>query len=146
MAIATSTALLISAGIAAAGAVAQGVSANKQAKFQAAVDEQKATRERQVSANEEEDFRRRQSRFLAQRRAELGGAGVEIGTGTPLLAFGDFAAETELQALRIRDGGDVKATRLEQQAGLTRASGRAAQQQGFFRAGASLLSGYSKFN
>ena len=144
MAIATSTALLIAAGITAASAISQGQAAKKQAKFQAAVNEQKAARERQFSASEEKDFRRRQSQLFAERRAALGAAGIEIGTGTPLIAAGDFAAETELQALRIRSGGETQATRLEQQAQLRRAAGRSAQRQGFFRAGASLLSGYGE--
>ena len=71
----------------------------------------------------------------------MGAAGVEMGTGSPLLAFGDFAAEAELQALRIRQGGETTATRLEQQAALARRGGRAAQKRGRYRAGASLLTG-----
>ncbi len=137
---------LLAGGVSAVASISQGQAARGQAKFQAQVSEQQAARERLVSAGEEEDFRRKQSRFLAQRRAALGGAGVEIGTGTPLLAFGDFVAETELQALRIRAGGETTATRLEQQAQLTRAGGRAKQRRGFLRAGASLLSGFSEFN
>lgn len=146
MPLSTPVALLISAGVSAAGAIAQGQQAKAQAKFQAAVNEQQAARTRQISAGQEEDFRRRQSRLFAERRAALGAAGVEAGTGTPLLTFGDFAAETELQALRIRSGGQTQATRLEQQASLTRAGGRAARRRGFFRAGSSLLSGFAEAN
>ncbi len=138
------TLALISAGFQAVGAISQGQAAGRQADFKAAVTQQQAERERQVSASEEEDFRRRQSAILAQRRAGLGAAGVEIGTGTPLLAAGDFAAETELQALRIRSGGETRSTRLEQQAELTSAGGRSARTRGFFRAGSSLLSGAAK--
>lgn len=127
----------------AAASIQQGRAARKQAKFTAAVQRRQAERERQVAAGAEEDFRRRQSRLMAERRAALGGAGIEGGAGSPLLGSEDFAAETELQALRIRSGGETQATRLEQQAQLTTAAGRQAQRQGFARAGASLLSGVS---
>lgn len=135
--------LLASAALNAVGSYSQGQAAKSQAEFQARVGEQQATRTRQIAASEEEDFRRKQSALLAQRRAALGKSGIDIGTGTPLLAAGDFAAETELQALRIRAGGETQATRLEQQAELTRAGGRSAAQRGLFRAGSSLLSGYA---
>lgn len=146
MPIAPATALLIASAVSAVGSISQGRAAGKQAEFQAAVNEQQAARERQISAGTEEDFRRKQSSLLAQRRAALGGAGIETGTGTSLLAAKDFAAETELQALRIRSGGETTATRLQQQAELTRLGGKSAQTRGFARAGSSLLSGLAKFN
>ena len=146
MAIASSTALLIAGGLGAASSLSQGIAANRQAKFEAAVGRQQATREREISAAEEDDFRRRQSAFLAERRAALGGSGVDVGSGTPLLSSEDFAAEVELQARRIRAGGETRATRLEQQASLTRAAGRSARSRGLFRAGSSLLSGFAEFN
>jgi len=145
MAIASTTLALIAAAAAAAGSIQQGQAIKAQSKFQAAVNEQQAARERLVSAGEEQDFRRQQSALLAERRAALGKSGIDIGKGTSLLAASGFAAETELQAQRIRAGGETQASRLEQQAVLTRAGGRAAQQQGLFRAGSSLLSGYSEF-
>src|SRR3990167_4140496 len=146
MAIASTTLALMAAAAAAAGAIQAGQATKAQSKFQAAVNEQQAARERLVSAGEEQDFRRRQSALLAERRAALGKSGIDIGKGTSLLAASDFAAETELQAQRIRAGGETQASRLEQQAVLTRAGGRAAQQQGYFRAGSPLLSGYSEFS
>ena len=146
MAIASSTALLIAAGLSAVGSISQGQAASSQAKFQAAVGEQQATRTRQIAVGDEEDFRRKQSRLLAERRAALGKSGTEIGTGTSLLAAEDFAAETELQALRIRSGGETQATRLQQQAELTRRKGRSQQLTGYLRGGASLLSGFAGFD
>lgn len=141
MGLATAAAIL--SGI---GSISAGQAVGKQAAFQAAVNEQQAARERQISVAEEEDFRRRQSAALAERRAAGGAAGVELGTGSPLLAAGDFAAETELQALRIRAGGKTRVSRLEQQAELTRRAGRSAATRGFLRGGASLLSGFADFN
>lgn len=147
MALSTTAALtLIGAGsaVSALGAIQQGRAAAAQARFQAAVQEQQATREQQLAEQREQDFRRRQSREMASRRAILGASGVEASAGSPLLVSEDFAGETELQALRIRNQGEVTATRLEQQAQLTRMQGRAARTAGFFRAGSSLLSGFGR--
>jgi hypothetical protein len=119
----------------AVSAVSQGQAAAKQAKFQSEVARRQAERERQIAAAQEEDFRRRQSRALASRRARLGASGVEPGEGSPLLVSEDFAGEVELQALRIRNGGEA----LVQQAALHDAAGRNARTQGYLRAGSLLL-------
>lgn len=148
MGITTTTALIIgtvaSAVVSAGGAALQARAALKQAEFQSTVQRQQAERERQIAAAQEEDFRRRQSRLMAARRAAGGASGVQTGTGSPLLASEDFAAETELQALRIRAGGETQATRLEQQAALTRSRGRSARTAGLIGAGTSLLSGATR--
>ena len=146
MAIASTTALLTAAGLSAAGSLSQGIAANRQARFESAVTRQQAARELEISAAEETDFRRRQSAFLAERRAAMGGSGIDVSTGSPLLSSEDFAAEVELNARRIRSGGQTRATRLEQQANLTRSAGRSAMTRGLFRAGSSLLSGFAEFN
>lgn len=137
-------ATIAAAGLAGGGAIAEGRASEKQSKFQADVGKQQATRERQISEAEETDFRRRNRALLASKRAAMGASGVDISAGSPLLAFGDFAAEAELQAQRIRSGGEVRATRLEQQAELDKMAGRQAKRRGFSRAGASLLSGASR--
>ena len=151
MAIATSTLALIGtiatvAGgvISAIGAVQQGNAARSQANLQAQVLQQQAGRDRQQAAADEADFRTRQSRVLAARRAALGASGVDPSSGSPLLVSQDFAGETELQALRIRTGGEVQATRAEQQAQLQRFQGRAAQTSGFIRGGSLLVGGTAK--
>ena len=126
-------------GAASALSAAKGQAA--QSNYQAEVLRQQAQADRDKAAAEEEDFRRRQSRTAASRRAALGASGVEIGSGSPLLVSQDFASEAELGALRIRHGGEVSATRAEQSAELQRFSGRNALRAGRFRAGASLLSG-----
>ena len=149
MALATSTIATIAAigtVVSAVGAISAGVAQSKQAKFQAAVARQQAEQARLKSASEEKDFRRRQSRAFATRRAALGASGVEATTGSPLLVSEDFVGEAELQALRIRQGGEVRATRLEQQASLFQAKGRSARTAGFFRGGSLLLSNAGTFN
>jgi hypothetical protein len=134
---------LASAGVGAVGAIQQGQAASKQAKFQSTVMQQQAERERQIAEAKEADYRRDQNRLMAERRAASGATGVEMGTGSPLLATEDFARESELNALRIRNGGEVNAGRLEQQAALYRTAGKNAKTGSYFRAGASLLTGVS---
>ena len=125
--------------------ISEGRAASDQADFQAATTRQQAVREREIAGDEEDDFRRQQRRVLAQRRAEGGASGVDRSTGSPLLATEDFIGETELQAQRIRAGGNASAQRLNQQADLTSAAGSSAKTRGFARAGSSLLTGFSKF-
>ena len=128
-------------GLSAIGAISGGMAADRQAQFQSSVLRQQAEREKQDAAQKEEDFRRQQARLFATRRALLGGSGVEPSEGSPLLVSEDLAGESELQALRIRAGGQTVASRLEQNAVLQSAAGRSARSAGFMRGGALLLSG-----
>lgn len=127
--------------ISAVGAVQQGFQAKAQSEFQAKVARQQAQNQRQQAAAAEGDFRRRQDRLMARRRAIMGGSGVESGTGSPLLVSEDFAGEAELGARRIRAGGETRGTRLDTEASLFQTAGRNAVTSGFFRAGSSLLKG-----
>jgi hypothetical protein len=136
---------MVAAAASAAGSIAQGAAAKKQAKQQASIQEaqgraqqqqaesqaeisrQQAERERQVAAQKEGDFRKQQRAAAAAVRAAAGARGIDISTGSPLLSAADFAGETAAQALRIREGGEVSATRLEQQADLLQHSGRSSR-------------------
>lgn len=134
-------AVVAGAAITAYGAIQQGQQANAQAQYQATIMQQQADRERAVAAVNEEAYRKQQSRLMASRRAILGGSGVEGGTGSPLMVSEDMASQSELQALTIRNGGEASSTRLNEQAALSRYQGETAESGGYFRAGASLLSG-----
>ena len=123
-----------------AGSYSAGVAEKSRAGVESRAKEIQAENERAVSADQERDYRKEQSSELAKRRAAMGASGTEM-TGTPLLAFGDYAAETELQAQRIRESGNIRASRLEQEADLNRLAGKSAMQRGTFRAGAALLTG-----
>ena len=137
-------ALLIGTIVSGVGAISSGIAAKRQADTQAAIFEQQALRAKQEAAVSAEDFARRQSRLAAARRAAIGGAGVQLASGSPLLVSEDIAAETELGRRRIEDGGAVRSTRLEQQAGLTIQAGSAAQTAGFLRGGSLLVTGAGK--
>ena len=148
MAITTTTAVALAAAastLAAAGsAVASGVASKQQADAQAKVEKQKANRERVLAQQRERDFRKRQKAIAARVRAIGGSRGIDIDVGSPLLASTDFQKEVEVQAQRIREGGEVTSTRLEQQAGLLEGAGDRALVSGGIQAGASLLSGFGR--
>lgn len=142
MALTTSVVIgLIGAAASAAGGVSQANAAKKQRNFQANVAAQQAEQERLAAAAQERDYRKQQSSRLAQIRASMGASGTDTSTGTPLLALSDFEGETERNALRIRSGGDIRASRLDQEGSLYRMAGKSEQSAGYGRAGSSLLSG-----
>ena len=132
---------IIGAVAGAASSLREGQEAESQADFEAAVKAQQAERERRIAAGDEEGFRIAQSRLQGDRTAQLGASGVDPTTGSPVDTGGDLAAEIELQALRIREGGQVRGTRLDQESLLTSAAGDTARTRGQARAGASLLRG-----
>ena len=140
------------------GMIQQGQAQASQANFQAGVAQnnaiiaqQQATRARQQAAIDEQDFRRQQGDLMASRRALMGGGGVEAGAGSPLAVSSDFAGESELNALRIRNMGEVEANRLQQevmnqqaQASLFGMQGRQAVTGSYYRAGGTLMSGMGR--
>ena len=123
--------------VSAAGSIQQGQAAQQQANLQAEILRREAERERLVSQGEASEFARDTRRLLARQRALMGARGVQIGTGTPLELATDTAEEAEFQRLKILSGGEATVSRLLSQAGLARASGRAARRQGFLRGAAS---------
>jgi len=128
----------------AVGAIRQGKALKAQADLQAGVLEQEAANTRDRAQDAERDYRRARDFDLASLRAAGGGTGVIQTAGSSLLGRDAFTREAELQALRIRAGGETAATRSLQQAQLQEFQGRAAQKAGFFRAGSLLTSGLSK--
>ena len=142
MALTTSAVIgLIGAAAGAAGGISSAQAQKKQADFQANVSRQQAESERLVAAEQERDYRKAQSARLAQIRASMGASGTDTSTGTPLLALADFEGETERNALRIRSGGEIRSSRLDELGGFYSSAGRNAQSAGYARAGSSLLSG-----
>ena len=145
---------VLGAAISAVGMIQQGKAQSAQANFQAGVArnnaiiaEQQATRARQQAAIDEGDFRRDQSDLMASRRSLMGGLGI-TGAGSPLAVSSDFAGETEYNAQKVRNQGEVTANRLQQeamnqnsQASLYGMQGRQAVTSSYYRAGGTLMSG-----
>lgn len=138
------TALIIAAAVAAAGS-AYGIYASGQAQqaageYNAEVAEQQAVAARGSAAVDEEASRERSRRLQAAARAAYGASGVAQDEGSPLLVMMDNAAQAELEAQRIRYGGELAATGYGNQATLARTQGRQAAEAGTVGAGISLLS------
>ena len=144
---------LIGTAISAVGMIQQGQAAGSQAAFQAGVAQnnaiiaqQQATRARQQARIDSQDYSRQQSDLMASRRALLGTTGGEAGAGSALAVSSDFAGESVLNTLRIRNQGEVNANRLEQevmnqksQAGLYGMQGRQAVKSSYYKAGGNLF-------
>src|SRR3990167_5141853 len=128
-------------GLSALGAARQGEAMAEGQKFAAAVQRQQAAQARLQGPSDEAAYRSATSRKLASRRALLAASGVEPGEGSPLMVSEDFAGEAELNALKLRANAGISATRLKQQAVLSRFEGTNARRSGYGRAGALILSG-----
>lgn len=119
----------IAIGSAALGAVSQ-ANAGKAAKRAAAVS---AAQERKLARERERISRRDSAMLLGHQRAVAAAQGSTM-EGSPLMVLEDTAAEAELEALHIREGGAARASALIKQ-------GKNAQTAGYMRAGDTLLTG-----
>ena len=147
MAIATSTALLIAAGAAVAGAgvsayssYQSGQATKRLMNYNAELANQDAmVRERdgRILANAQ---RLQNQRLLARQRALYAKGGVDM-TGTPLLVQAEQAGQLEMAALEVERQGSIEAGRFRQQAVLDRMQGKAAARAGSLNAVGTILQG-----
>ena len=93
------------------------------ADYNARVSENEAQKTREVGVEAENIHRRKAAALLSEQRAQLGAAGVELGSGSPLQLQEDTVALGEADALRIRSNYEARAESLETSAGLTRSKG-----------------------
>jgi hypothetical protein len=128
----------------AAGQKKEARAAEQAARFDAAAKEQQAATERDAAAVEASDFRRRQGRILAERRANAGASGI-TSAGSPLLVEEATLREIALGSARAGHQGFVRSSRLEDGATLDRQRGRNARRAGNIAAGSTLLSGFGNF-
>ena len=139
------------------GMLQQGQAQGSQMAFQAGVAQnnaviaqQQADRARKQARIDSEDYARGQSDLMAKRRSLMGDTGAQATAGSPLAVSSDFAGESVLNTMRIRNQGEVTANRLEQevmnqqaQAGLYGMQGRQAVKSSYYKAGGSLFKGGS---
>ena len=125
--------------VSAASSIQQGKASARQAAFQAAVARQQAERQEKMAALEERRVRRAASQKQGRQRALFAASGIDPSKGTALMLAEDSAGEGELLALLTRSDGLNRAYQLRQGADLDLMRGRAAQQQGYFQAGTTLL-------
>lgn len=133
-------ATVVSTAVTAYGMYQQGQQQKAAGKYNAKVAENQATAAKQAAAVREEQHRERVRRLAGTQRAVSGASGIEE-AGSPLLVMADTLEQAELDAQRIRYGGEVSATGFESQARLARFQGDQAARAGTIGAGSTLLSG-----
>lgn len=126
--------------VSAAGSVAQGNAAAATAKYNEAVEQQRAQQARDVAGVQAGQIQRQTQSQIGQQEAAYAAGGVEL-QGSPLLVMSDTASQGALKAALTTWQGQTEAAADLNQAALDSAQGQAAQQAGYIRAGGSLLTG-----
>lgn len=106
---------------------AQGRVARQTANYNARLQENEATRTRNIGIEEENKQRRMSAELLSRQRAQIGASGVQLNTGSALQLQEDTVQLGEVDALRIRRNYQDEAMSMEQGADLTRYEGQAAR-------------------
>lgn len=119
---------------------------NKQARFEADIARQQADYQRRLAESESATLRRRADRMLGQQAAKFAASGMDLSSGSALLAQQSLASEAEIEALQRRNAGYIQAASYENSArsGLSRA--RAAAQQDHLSMGTRLLGDFDKLS
>lgn len=125
-------AAVVAVGSAALGAVSQ-ANAGKSAKRWAAHN---AAQERKLARERERVSRRESDLMLGRQRAVAAAQGTTM-EGSPLMVLEDAAAEAELEALHIREGGEASAAAAGRK-------GKDARNAAYMDAGGTLLGGVGK--
>jgi hypothetical protein len=116
---------------------------SKAARYEAEIARQQATYERSLADADAARVRRDSNALLGRQMARFAAAGMDVGSGSALLAQQSLAAEAEMEALRIRNGGTIRASALERSADLTLRRARDSARQGFASLAPGLLANMS---
>ncbi len=122
----------------------QGLNTQAQANLSAQLAEQQATRSRQETEQINREFLDARGYDFGTRTSLLGRSGGNPERGSLLNVTSDYAGEVAYQSAKILNQGETTATRLQQQAALSRQAGRSAREAGFRRAGGTVLLGGSQ--
>lgn len=131
------------AGVSAVGSIVKGQSTQQADNFNASVDETRAQEEIDQSKASTQDYIRKGSNQETSAVADQGASGV-TGSGSPLMVDEDTVRQVALGASRTRQGGQLRAARLRDDATLQRMGGANAVTASYLDAGSSLLTGASK--
>ena len=116
--------------------------ADASASYSKSVADANAAQARNAAAIEEDTSRFRTGRLMATQRANYAASGLSF-EGSPLEVMGDTAAQAELDALRIRYGGEVQARAEEAKKPLYDYQAKQAKSQAIMGFGQTLLTGAS---
>jgi hypothetical protein len=107
--------------------------------YNASIIDENAKAIQDKAAYDEEMHRERVKKLLKSQRALYGGSGVDM-AGSPLMVQADTMEQGEMDALAIRQGGNVAAAQKRSEANLMRMYGRNAASAGKSQAVGTLLS------
>lgn len=131
------------AGLAAGGALFKGQATKQASDYNAAVDNQRAVEERDQAQASTQDYIRKGTDTLEAGRAARGATGV-TSEGSPLMVDENTVRQVALGAARTLQGGELRASRLQDDATLQRMKGENAVTASYLDAGSSLLTAGSK--
>lgn len=128
----------------AGGALFKGQATKQAADYNAATDQQRAVEEQDQAAASTQDYVRKGSDTVESGVAAQGGTGV-TGEGSPLMVDEATVRQVALGAARTLHGGDLRASRLRDDAQLQKMKGDNAVTASYLDAGSSLLTSVGKF-
>lgn len=157
VAIASTTAALVGTGVSAYGMIKQGQAQQREANYNAAVQDNNAIsagyaaiQEGQSAQREVDQLRETRTRNMGSQRAAAAASGVTI-SGSVLDTMGDSALQSEKDIQMAYYRGKVgaynqsnQASNYRSQAGMTRTAGANAARSSYFQAGGSILSGFAQ--
>jgi hypothetical protein len=135
--------LLAGTGVQVVGQMRQAAAAENAATWNAFQAKQNADLSIKQSAEDERSFRIATRKQLGGMRASYGASGVSIDASS-LDVLEESAATAEMDALRIRHGGQVKAQGFANDSSLYRMQGQASKEQGYISAAGTLIGGAAK--
>jgi hypothetical protein len=127
----------------AGGQVAEAEAGARSLEFDAQLNDQNATLQRQQTMEDERKFRLLFNADQGSNRAAIGASGVQLG-GSALDALQSNARQSEFDALQIRHQGEVNAIAFENEAILNRSGAQSTRTLGFLRATTTLVKGAQK--
>lgn len=130
--------------IGAMGAENSAANSSRASDFNAYVNNQNADLAIQQAAEEERKQRVYSSQVIGQSRANYGAAGVSSASGSALDVLQSSAANAELDALKIRNAGQIKAWGYKQGARLDAMKSSAASDAGNWGAANAIFGGVSQ--
>lgn len=136
--------MAVTTAISAVSAISAGQQQSAAANYQAQLARRDAQLSRDMATSDVTDLRRSHARALGSIRANAAASGLLADDGVALEAVLASTAEGELEANRRKWQGDVQAQRSESEALAYEVRAREARSSGFFKAGASLLTGASR--
>jgi hypothetical protein len=131
--------------LSAVGSITKGQATKQASDYNAAVDVQRAAEEKDQAAASTQDYLRKGSDTVESAVASQGATGV-TGEGSPLMVDENTVRQVALGAARTLQGGQLRASRLQDDATLQRMKGDNAVTGSYLDAGGSLLTSLGKFS